>query len=90
MNELAVGTPNPRELKELARRAVDIADAMLGESDRPVPQPEGSSWIGVDPWIRTGPVDSEIATRTTGVPLSRGNRGRKQGIFRSHGDDHKQ
>ena len=31
-----------------------------------VPRPEGRSWIGVDAWIRTGPVDSEIAARTEG------------------------
>ena len=63
MNELVVGTPNPRDVEELAHRAFDIVDAMLGESDRPVPRPEGSSGIGVDAWIRTGPVDSEIAAR---------------------------
>ena len=64
MNGVVVGTPNPRDVKELARHAFDIVDAMLEEFDRPVPRPEGSSGIGVDAWIRTGPVDSEIAART--------------------------
>ena len=64
VNEVVVGTPNPRDVKELARRAFYIADAMLGEYDRLVPRPEGSSGIGVGAWIRTGPVDSEIVART--------------------------
>ena len=47
MNAVVVDTPNPRDEKELACRAFDIADATLEESGRPVPQPEGSSGIGV-------------------------------------------
>ena len=89
MNELAVGTPNPRELKEPARRTFDTADAMLGGpagrslNRRAAP---GLAWThgsGLAPGAPKLRLEQN-------VPLSRGNRGRKQGIFRSHGDDHKQ
>ena len=42
MNGLVVGAPNrgSMDAKVLARRAFEIASAMLAESDRQLPQPE--------------------------------------------------
>ena len=54
MNELLVGTPNPRELKELARCAFDIADAMLEGSDRPVPNPESTEGVRIGGVLKAG------------------------------------
>ena len=39
MNALITGSPKPTDVVALAQLAFDIADAMLQQSDRPVPQP---------------------------------------------------
>ena len=48
INGLVAGTPNRliKDPKEFARRAFDIADAMVAESDRAVPTRENVSGIG--------------------------------------------
>ena len=48
INGLVAGTPNRlvKNPKEFARRAFDIADAMVAESDRAVPVREDVSGIG--------------------------------------------
>ena len=61
------GNPTRKGLRDCC--AAEVMNELVVGMPNPrelVPRPEGRSWIGVDAWIRTGPVDSEIAARTKG------------------------
>lgn len=61
------GNPTGKELRGCyAAKGMNELVVGMPNPRELVPRPEGRSWIGVDAWIRTGPLDSEIAARTKG------------------------